>query len=543
MMPAQRDITVDETPFAVDFDGHEEGMQTDEPEHTSGTIDDADERAAIQAEAELSDEADLRNEFQEEATPLNGASHVRIAPTVDLRAFKWSDSGNAERLVSLHGDSLRYVPLWNKWLAWSGKRWVADPRAGSVYRAAKMMVREFQQQAIGDKDALSFAAGCESKKKLDAMVALAAHEKKTLAAHEDFDRDPMLFNVKNGTIDLRTGEMRPHRREDLITKIAPVAYDPKADCPRFDLFLSEIMADDDDLIAFLVAYLGYCLTGDIREHVLAFWHGLGGNGKGVLGAVVLFIMGDYAGKAAPDLLFRSEKTDRHPTEVADLHGKRLVICNETAQNRAWDEATLKDVTGGDRLTARRMREDFWSWDPTHKILVWGNNKPAIRMVDDGIRRRLRLVPFDVSFVGREDRGLVDALKSEAPGILRRLVEGCLAWHKNGLPDAAAVREATEGYMHDEDTLGQFFADECVFAPDAKSTRPQIRKRYLAWSEERDERPVSSKVFTQAVKKRATEGSVRNEAGAPRKGWHGVRVVTDAERLDAGDAGDHEEGQP
>ncbi|MGH7438897.1 MAG: DNA primase family protein, partial [Polyangiaceae bacterium] len=233
--------------------------------------------------------------------------------TADLLSFPLTDSGNAERLIAAHGDGLRYVPPWDKWLAWNGARWVLEPRAGAVYRAAKKMVRSFQKRAIGDPEALMFAARQESKKSLDAMVALARHERGVLAQHEDFDRNPMLLNVKNGTINLETGELGHHRREDLITKLAPVTYDPTAECPRFDRFLSEIMAGDEELVAFLVVFLGYCLTGQTREHVLAFWHGPGGNGKGKLGAVMLHLMGDYAGKAAPDLLFRGERTDRHPT--------------------------------------------------------------------------------------------------------------------------------------------------------------------------------------------------------------------------------------
>ncbi|HEY6459383.1 MAG TPA: phage/plasmid primase, P4 family, partial [Polyangiaceae bacterium] len=237
-------------------------------------------------------------------------------------------------------------------------------------------------------------------------------------------------------------------------------------------------------------------------------------------------------KAAPDLLFRSEHTDRHPTEVADLHGRRFVVCNETSKGRAWDEATVKDCTGGDRLKARRMREDFWEFDPTHKLVVWGNHKPTIANVDDGMRRRLRLVPFSVSFVGRENRNLLAELLEEAPGILTWLVHGCLAWQRDGLPAPRAVLEATAAYMHDEDTIGQFFERVCRFEVHAKMTRKALRDRYLAWSAERDEKPASGKAFAEAVRRRGViERSVRTDDG-PREGWHGVRLATDAERTEA-----------
>ncbi|MGH7434759.1 MAG: DNA primase family protein, partial [Polyangiaceae bacterium] len=237
------------------------------------------------------------------------------------------------------------------------------------------------------------------------------------------------------------------------------------------------------------------------------------------------------------------RTDRHPTEVADLHGKRLVICNETSRSRAWDEATVKDVTGGDRLTARRMREDFWSWDPTHKLVVWGNHKPPIRNVDDGIRRRLRLVPFNVRFEGdARDRDLEPKLLAEAPGILRKLVDGCLTWQRTGLPEAAAVCAATDGYLRDEDTLGQFLETECVFAPDAKATRKAIHDRYVKWSEERCEKPAPAKVLAQALrdhKPSAAERNVRTQEG-PRKGWIGVRLMEDRERPEPTESADRTE---
>ena len=403
-----------------------------------------------------------RDAIEAEGYVNGAAAHVRVEPAPDLLPFNLTDLGNAERLVAFAGGRLRYVTEWDKWLAWTDRRWAAD--RGAPYRACKMMLRELTAQGNALRDPkrreaiLGFAFKCESRKFVNAAVDLARYARPVLAKPTDFDADPMAFNVVNGTIDLTTGALRPHRREDLCTKLSPVAYDPAAKCQRFDAFLLEIMADNPELVAFVLAHLGYCLTGHTREHVLAFWHGPGGNGKGVLGGAVRHVMGTYAGKAAPDLLFRTEKTERHPTELADLHGKRLIVCNETQKGRPWDEALVKDLTGGDRLKARRMREDFWEWDPTHKLIVWGNHRPPIRNVDDGIRRRLRLVPFEVSFKGREDRTLVDSLKGESAGILARLVTAAVEWHRAGLPDATAVTSATDRYLADEDTLGQFFAE-------------------------------------------------------------------------------------
>jgi|CZKU01.1.fsa_nt_gi putative DNA primase/helicase len=453
-------------------------------------------------------------------------TRVDVDAAPNLLKFKWTDSGNAERLIAYAGTDLRYVPQWDKWLHWSDGKWDLDARGGCVQRAAKAMGREFQRQAVGDAEALKYGAKLESKKNRDAIVALSKHENSVITDHEAFDADPMLLNVKNGTVNLRTGELGPHRREDLITKIAPVIYDEHGECPRFDRFLSEVMGSDAELVAFVIAFLGYCLTGETREHVLSFWHGKGGNGKSVLAELLLRIMGSYAGKAAPDLLFRTERTDRHPAEIADLHGLRLVFCNETARGRAWDEARVKDMTGGDRIKARRMREDFWEFDPTHKIIVFGNHKPTLRVIDEGMKRRLRLVPFAVSFVGRENRNLLSDLMTEAPGILRRLVGGCVAWHAHGLPSADAIKQSTESYIADEDTLGQFFSEACTLHPDARTTRKRLRDAYVKWTEAGgEEKPIGAKAFAQAVRDLdgVTERQVREGDKAPTHGWAGIGV--------------------
>lgn len=458
-------------------------------------------------------------------------------------AFPWTDSGNAERLVAFAGRDLKYVRTWAKWLGWNGKCWTLDD--GAPHRAAKAMARAFMRQAQKVRDdrreaAIKYALKLESKAAIEAAISLARHDLAVTITHEELDADPWLLCVRNGTIDLRTGALRAHAREDLITKITPVAYDPAATCPRFEQFMLEIMASDGARVDFLQRFLGYCLTGDVREHVLAFWHGGGCNGKSILAFVVLHVFGDYGGKAAPDLLFKSDRTERHPTEIADLHGLRFVVCNETAQGRAWDEATLKDLTGGDPLRARRMREDFWPFNPTHKIVVFGNSKPRIRVIDDAMKRRLRLVPFVVSFEGRADKGLQQSLLAEGPGILGWLVEGCLAWQRDGLPDVDAIREATANYFRTEDTLGQFFEAECAFEPDARVARKELRERYTRWIEDRDEKPVSPKTLAEALERRGVSSrKIRTEKG-PRDGWKGVRLTTESERACSDVAGGSEQ---
>jgi putative DNA primase/helicase len=257
---------------------------------------------------------------------------------------------------------------------------------------------------------------------------------------------------------------------------------------------------------------------------MTFWYGNGANGKSLLANLVLYILGDYGCKGAPNLLFRGERCDRHPTELTDLHGRRFVMCNETKNGRAWDEGTIKDLTGGDRIRAHRMYEDFWEFDPTHKIAVFGNRRPRMKDMDGGIGRRFQLVPFNVSFRGREDRTLDERLRKEASGVLNWLVEGCLAWQRHGLPEVKAVQEATTEYLHEEDTLGQFCDAELVFGSQFSTTRKSLYEHYVDWTEGRgEERPRGPRAIAEILRQRGVKPwKVRTKEG-PRDGWVGVSV--------------------
>jgi len=471
-------------------------------------------------------------ETKQRDVDLRTAKGMRFRDLVD--GYLHTDLGNSERLVDRHSRAIRYVPTWEKWLSWDGMRWAPD--AGGVIRAAKETVRAFRRAALEKPDghdgrevANKWALESEKRARIEAMIALARSELAVAVAHTELDSNPWALNVTNGTLDLRTGELEPHRPEDLITKLAPVKFDPSAACPTFDKFMSEITLGDADLIEFHRRFLGYCLTGLTREHVVAFWWGKGGNGKSVLAELIMGMLGEYAGKTAPDLLFRTERTERHPTELMDLYGLRFAISNETKKGRAWDEGRLKELSGGDSIKARRMREDFWSFQPTHKLTVFGNNRPTLNTCDNGIRRRLRLVPFLANFVGKEDRQLDEKLRMEAPGILNWLVAGCLAWQRSGLPDGQVVSAATDEYLRAEDVLGQFFDEVCLFEPDARITRKTLRDAYQSWCRERDTKPVDSKTFTDAVRDRGANDKRVRETGKSQDGWAGVRVCTEIER--------------
>jgi putative DNA primase/helicase len=302
------------------------------------------------------------------------------------------------------------------------------------------------------------------------------------------------------TIDLHTGIDRPPRREDYCTKQSAVSpAPPGAPRPLWMAFLNKVTKGNDALIGFLQRFLGYCLTGYVHEHVIVFLFGTGNNGKGVFVNTVTGILGDYA-ITAPMEMFLTSKYDRHPTEIARLKGARLVVASETTKGRAWDEAKIKNLTGGDKLTGRFMRGDFFDFDPTHKLLIGGNHKPSLRNVDEGIRRRFRLVPFTVQISESErDPKLAEKLKAEWPAILRWMIDGCLEWQRVGLVVPTIVREATDEYLSDQDVITQWA--EVWIESNPKSEFVLTRMLFASWNhwcEQRNLPPGTERTFSDAL---------------------------------------------
>ncbi len=469
-----------------------------------------------------------------------------------------TDVRNAERLVAWFGGEFRWIATWQRFAAWDQTRWALDGADAIVTRHAistgRRMLAEAQAQrsdaerafadasAAGDvpprvsaalaaaKAAVAWALKSQDVRRVGAMISLAKSAEQIAISHEQLDAKPWALNVANGTIDLTTGTLWPHAREDLLTKIAPVAYDPKALAPTWLAFLDRAMAGNAELIDFLARLIGYSLTGEIREHVLAFFYGGGANGKSTMVGTTHAMLGDYASAAPRGLLFTA-KNEQHPTELASLYGARFVTCAEIEDGRTFDEAKIKDLTGGDVVEVRRMREDFWKLRPTHKLFLSGNHKPVVRGTDDGIWRRICLVPWTVTIpVAERDAELPTKLRAELPGVLAWAVRGCLEWQRGGLKVPAVVHDATDAYREESDPVGEFFALRCVFEPDARVTRKMLRAQYESFAEENGVRhTLDAKKFAEAVRRRgATDGNVRHE-GKSCDGWHGVKLATDAER--------------
>ncbi len=316
---------------------------------------------------------------------------------------------------------------------------------------------------------------------------------------EEMDRGPGLLNCANGTLDLKTGQLREHRHGDILTKLSPVAYNPDADCEVWERFIDQIFQSNSELILFVRRLLGYCLTGDVREQILPIFWGTGANGKSTLLNAILEMMGDDYAIAARDLLL-AKRGERHPTELADLFGKRLVCCVETDQGRHLAESLVKDLTGGDRIRARRIREDFWEFSPTHKVILCTNHKPVIRGTDHAIWRRVRLIPFGVTIPAAEqDKSLPNKLHAERPGILAWCVRGCLEWQREGLGLPAVVQAATSAYRDEQDMVGTFIADCCVTGlADYRVKAGDLFGAFVAWCKRTGEKEITQRVFGDAM---------------------------------------------
>lgn len=417
--------------------------------------------------------------------------------------FPLTDAGNGERFAARYGEQVRYIHPWEKWLNFDGRRWRLDD-TGAVDQLAKQTARAMWREGASEQDParrdakLKWAKQTESASRLSAMLRLARSEHPVPVLPKELDIDPWLLNCRNGTLDLRTGELRPHRREDMLTKLCPVEYLPDANCPEWIEFLSKIFGRRWDLIDFLQRLCGYFLTGSVDEQILPIFYGDGANGKSTLINALLEMLGeDYAMKGAHDLLML--KNSAHPTERADLHGKRLAACVETDDGARLAESLVKDLTGGDRVRVRRMREDFWEFTPTHKIVLATNHRPEIRGTDHAMWRRLRLVPFDVVIPRAEqDKRLAAKLRKEQAGLLAWCVRGCMDWQKDGLTEPADVLKATESYRADQDVFGRFLEEHCTVGEGRRVRASVLFDHFRQWSGDRSQ---TQKQFSSAMQAR------------------------------------------
>jgi len=449
------------------------------------------------------------------------------APPTAADGFPHTDYGNAERLVARHGENLRYCPPWKRWLIWDGKRWCHD-ETQEIERLAKDSIRHLDCVAEGIEDAkkrdrlIAFARRSEANARLKAMIDLAESEPSMPVRPKQLDEAPMLLNVLNGTIDLTTGTLREHRRSDLLTKLVPVAYDPKTDCPRWKKFLARVLPGEE-LQIFIQRALGYSLTGLTSEQVAFLLYGRGDNGKSKFLGAAEAMLGTYTQTASSDLLL-TKRQGGATNDVARLQGARFVSMIETDEGRHLAEGLFKQLTGQDTVSARFLYGEFFDFTPVCKLWLATNHKPEIKDMTHAMWRRIHLVPFTVQIPKSEqDKNLDRKLAFELPGILRWAVEGCLAWQREGLAVPAAVREATEDYRSEMDVFGLFLEDNCVEGPQLTVPAAKLYARYRSWCENQGVRnPMTQNKFGRQLTERGFE---RGRAGAERVHiWRGIGLL-------------------
>jgi P4 family phage/plasmid primase-like protien len=428
-----------------------------------------------------------------------------------------TDLANARRFCRLHGKNFRYVAPWKKWLQWDGTRWRLDESL-AVQRAFRGVLAELFTIAgeARDNEAMRYACSSAKLRDFNAAISLAQSEPGTPLSPSCLDQEPWLLNCANGTVDLRTGELRSQRRDDFLTALAPTAFDRNATSDAWNRFLESTFGGSRPMIEFIQRWFGYCLTGVVSEQQLPVFWGQGANGKSTLLNAVQDVVGrDYATAGARDLLL-SKRGDSHPTELADLFGKRLIVCAEADEGRALAEGQLKQLTGGDRIKARRMREDFWEFEPTHKLLMVTNHLPRVRGDDPAIWRRLLLVPFGQRFWNpdggetgpeelRQDKDLQAKLRAEREGILAWLVHGCLEWQRIGLSPPPEVQAATQDYKSREDRIGAFLEECCTVSPTHRVRAGVLFEVYKAWCDRLAETPYTGTRFGTLISQRFEKG--------------------------------------
>jgi len=456
-----------------------------------------------------------------EKMPADSVQRLRIAGSV-TPSFNHTDQGNAERLVNRHGDDLLYVEAWGRWLVWDGARYRPDDTGEAVRRAKETVKAAYHEADPGDGrpvdgELSKHAIRSQAASRIRDMIFLAKSENGIAARTSDFDREDWLLNCENGTVDLRTGNLREHDRGDRITKMAGTSHDPEAEAPTWTAFVERVLPSET-MRRFVQKLCGYALTGDVSEQVLPFLHGTGANGKSTLVNTVLAAMGAYGQQAAPDLLLAKKGT--HPTELADLFGARLVASVEVEDGRRMAEGLVKQLTGGERVKARYMRQDFFEFDPTHKVFLVANHKPEIRGTDHAIWRRIKMIPFDVTIPDAEkDERLPEKLRDELPGVLAWMVEGCLLWQQEGLGEPEEVKAATEGYRAEMDVLASFIEDRCVEHERAAALATPLYREYQNWCEENGEQPVKQTKFGLSLRERGFQKAL--QSGSRLKMWRGI----------------------
>ena len=430
-----------------------------------------------------------------------------------------SDEALALRFADENQDRLRFVSKWGRWQIFNGSKWESDDTLHAFD-----MVRHVVRVAASEVRKPKAAAAIAAAKTVASVERLAKSDRRIAAAVDQWDMDPQILNTPAGVVDLRSGELRAARPDDYITKITSVVPDKNCPIPVWSAFLHRTTGGSEPLTAFLKRMVGYSLTGSTREHALFFVYGTGANGKSTFLNAVTGCVGGYH-RTAPIETFTASAAERHPTDLAGLRGARIVTAVETEEGRRWAESKIKSLTGGDVIAARFMRQDFFEFVPTFKLVIAGNHKPGLRSVDEAIRRRFHLIPFTVTIPPAErDLDLSSKLQAEAAGILAWAIEGCLEWQQHGLVPPAEVQDATAAYLEAEDALAAWIEDSGEPDREAWCSSTALFRSWKTWADRAGEYAGSLKKFSQRLEDRASAiGMVKARGSDGTRGFYGLRL--------------------
>jgi putative DNA primase/helicase len=454
----------------------------------------------------------------------------------DVREKRRTDTGLAERFADQHRTVVRWVKPWKSWVVYDGTRWKRDDTDAAqryMKQTVKALYGEAREAADADerKAVAKFAMQSEAEKNRRAALTLAKSEDGLPALPDQFDTDPWLLNCRNGTLDLRTGTLKPHDQNDYLTRMIPIVYDPAATCPRWEAFLLAVMNDDAAVIDFLQEAVGYSLTGSIQEQCVFLLYGKGANGKSTFLTVLDALLGEYGATAEFSTFLHQERPGvRH--DLAALCGARLVMALEMEEGKRLSESILKGMTGGEKLTARFLNQEFFTFMPQFKVWLAANHKPVIRGTDHAIWRRIRLIPFTRTFSETEaDPDIGKKLLTELPGILAWAVRGCRAWQKHTrLRTPEPVKKATQEYRDESDVMKAFLNDCCELRADLEEETSRLYSAYVHWCQRCGEgKPMTKTKFGLELKE---QGFTSEQRSRGRRMWVGLCLSPDAGEADA-----------
>lgn len=434
-------------------------------------------------------------------------------PTPDAPEYHLTDIGNGQRLVDACAGRLVHVAEWKQWLVWDGKRWMRGDDAGVSILAHKVALSIYddiskQVDEKRRKDYVRWAMTSESAQRIEAMIKTARPY--LTKSHDIFDTHAHLLTVANGIVNLRTGQLIDHDATLMLTKMTPVPYDASAKAPKWFAFLDTIFEQNYDLIQFIQRAVGYTLTGSVDAHCLFFLYGIGANGKSTFLETLRMLMGEYYITTSVEAMLSSDNANNATPYVASLPGIRLAMASEMPEGRRFNESLIKDITGGGTIVARHLYGAPFQFQPSHTLWISGNHKPRITGTDEGIWRRIRLIPFNAFIEPDKRRPMAEVLeefRAELPGILAWAVQGAIAWYDWGLPRSSTIEQATMEYRDEEDVVARFLSDRCVLMPTATTVKHKVFDEWQKWCEEETEKAAhgwSQRRFTEQLKRKGIE---------------------------------------